>query len=736
MKTNRKTKFNAAWLFLFLLPLVSFYKPSIEIKTTSAPQLWDVDIETRSTKSWTQNSVSAEVNNQVSTFTAHLEVSYDNSRKGDQLFVCQFNGDGTNPMVSNFTASGNYLETYTNSSHPKNSAPDDYTTTTSNSEPFALKYVEILIQSKTDFTFGINGVAPGKIVTIGVHPDPMNRMKTEPYDETPDMTELNAGMGGGTNDAEPNTDCKFTQTPDETMLISYQHSEKIYKYGSDNPDKTTIGTETSSGTIRIRPHADQMEAIIIPPADYKNVLPEPGKKMTFKVVLKNKTNPSAPVNKKAQFHFLLANISNEKGESCNFPLNNGGTGADEKIMEENNPALTIDADEKTADSKDGLTASEIVISMEDWAAFATLQVTAILDDQSRIVAHVENKPDLISASIPMDENHNRIGDAWERKNGIFEKNLSANYDEDQKPDQQNGNGDGITLHEEYRGFNTLEDVSIDASKLMRQDKHVRLDPSVKDVFMCDETGTFKTFFAPYNAAKCNWHLVDKQMMIVDDASIAQVKIFDAQCVTDRPVLAKYASAKATDPVAVDVFEKKFLKGFMQISTKAKATKHRTININSADENKIKELKGLYMMNAAGLPYNIAGIAVFPDESIPNGSLNRCGFILVGSQAFAAQIWKATLVGTNYAADPTNTQVANVQYENTIIHEIGHGIGIHHHYDAHGKESDEGKVSGVTACAMRYIGKSDVDSGTILNHMNIYCTTKDNCYSQIDIKCLK
>ncbi len=59
------------------------------------------------------------------------------------------------------------------------------------------------------------------------------------------------------------------------------------------------------------------------------------------------------------------------------------------------------------------------------------------------------------------------------------RNTAENWDEDPEPSEQNSNGDGISLYEEYRGF---EDDNY---------QHKRLNPQIKELFVRDEDGLVK-----------------------------------------------------------------------------------------------------------------------------------------------------------------------------------------------------------------------------------------------------
>jgi hypothetical protein len=98
----------------------------------------------------------------------------------------------------------------------------------------------------------------------------------------------------------------------------------------------------------------------------------------------------------------------------------------------------------------------------------------------------------------------------------------------------------------------------------------------------------------------------------------------------------------------------------------------------------------------------------------------------------------------------------------VIHEIGHGLGIHHHWDGNHKpdpktgETDEMVESGVFSCAMRYVTAAEYAHPELLKPQNDYCKAgqtwkrpgkkadgnpsytfetveSHNCFGQIDVK---
>jgi hypothetical protein len=68
-----------------------------------------------------------------------------------------------------------------------------------------------------------------------------------------------------------------------------------------------------------------------------------------------------------------------------------------------------------------------------------------------VPVRIEGFEPKVHLGLPLDDNENHVADAWERQEGVYEKNLPADWDDVATPGQKH-NGDGICLYERYRGF--------------------------------------------------------------------------------------------------------------------------------------------------------------------------------------------------------------------------------------------------------------------------------------------
>ncbi len=225
-----------------------------------------------------------------------------------------------------------------------------------------------------------------------------------------------------------------------------------------------------------------VEAVILPPKDYETWLPEgsddetiPGPKpFTVAVELRVPGTQAPPEGRLARFRFEMQDTSREPGLCLNKPSKDEAAtaydlwfvpGAGKKVS---NEMQTLETENLAAKASAG-------IACYDYGASSRLRVTAILDDGREIVAHVEGDTGRTTLAIPQDENDNHVADGWEKLKGVFARSLPAEWDGDDKPPDQGGDGDGISLFEDYRGF-------------FFGRRHERLDPGYKHLFVYDRDG--------------------------------------------------------------------------------------------------------------------------------------------------------------------------------------------------------------------------------------------------------
>ena len=268
---------------------------------------------------------------------------------------------------------------------------------------------------------------------------------------------------------------------------SYRVSPKGAEANTVDSGTITVGYTITYGG------APDTEAVIETPGGYDIWRPDAGlyesftagpRPLTVKVHLKKKGDPKAPAQHKAQFKFILVGTTHEPGTCMNFPpepkttpdlkisqasIGNGGAPLNSNLR-------ILDDDGQQAETLDkDLNESQVTISSYDWGGSARLQVTAILEDGTSIIAHLDTDNTKTELKIPQDENNNGIADCWERWNNHGALMASPpNADDDLEPKGDGDSGDGLTVYEEYRGF-------------IVKGEHISTNPKKKDFFVCDTT---------------------------------------------------------------------------------------------------------------------------------------------------------------------------------------------------------------------------------------------------------
>lgn len=192
---------------------------------------------------------------------------------------------------------------------------------------------------------------------------------------------------------------------------------------------------------------------------------------------------------KAKIEFRLRDVSKEKGVCTNWPLKGAKIDDGLRLRVEDNPDLepiTGGGGKVVGFRTRGLVSrADLVISSHDYGAYGVLAVEAKDADgnDAKVRVRGEEKPDL---AVPLDENHNHVADAWERKyaGGLAGQETD---DKDDAPAGKSGcDGDGLGLYEEYRGFRVTGGPETATGQCVTG-SHVRTDPRKKDLFVCDRT---------------------------------------------------------------------------------------------------------------------------------------------------------------------------------------------------------------------------------------------------------
>lgn len=225
--------------------------------------------------------------------------------------------------------------------------------------------------------------------------------------------------------------------------------------------------------------------MIVEPQGYDTWRPEagsdektPGNDLSIKATMRYVDGTPLRANDKAQkFEFQLSGVSKEPGITMNFPLAaNASSDPDLQFDASRNEGLPILVTGKDkAESKGSPQESSVVmVSAYDWGAWGAIQVTGVTMDGRRIVGYLKGDKSQTAVRLPKRAADSKIADAWKTKVGV---NKPDNDDSEKEPvGLQDCDGDGLTLYEEYRGF-------------QENGVHIEGNPNKKDLFIRNEGGS-------------------------------------------------------------------------------------------------------------------------------------------------------------------------------------------------------------------------------------------------------
>jgi hypothetical protein len=280
--------------------------------------------------------------------------------------------------------------------------------------------------------------------------------------------------------------------------------------------------------------------------------------------------------------------------------------------------------------------------------------------------------------------------------GVFGMNLPPSWDEDPEPANQRRSGDGYVLYEEYRGFNAYDHVLRKPDNVQMGDGHFRSDPLYKDVFVFPEGFSFKSLYK-LNPANLNWHLITSNDMVYSSVNAVNHRWVNNKT-SERFYYAKQYAVNAV--VLTD-------EPYLENSTK----------------------------KVLGSAYGVNSVFDFLDaktEKICSNAFSEPLKCFAECFIFVDNIYYAYLLHPRYVP-PNINQIIMYDVELTLIHEIGHNLGITHHG---GKDTT--LWSEQPTCSMRYLGEKEISNyGELELHVTSernYCKSGPfNCYSQIDVK---
>jgi hypothetical protein len=330
------------------------------------------------------------------------------------------------------------------------------------------------------------------------------------------------------------------------------------------------------------------------------------------------------------------------------------------------------------------------IICKDYAAWGKLSAVITLDKSAPINAVSYAEPGKQYVTIPLDKDENKIADVWEKDNNK-EKHLLT-WDEDAEPTKQRDNGDGYTLFEEYRGF--AVHINADEQKqISEREDFLRTDPNKKDAFVYDKDTLFQTYYEPYNPSKLEWHYLsaDMKQLYYDDIKIRRPlnRWVNFNKVADYFYSEQYALVLTS---STNVYKYDTLAtGISFTSSEWQYALDVNANVTSSNE----------VINQVTKENN-GGVDVFKSpmkthikiEILATGIAKKCAYIKEHSGEEAFQKAKAASTGS------------------TVIHEIGHCIGICHHKPT----ADCGPEN----CVMRYLTSTQLKSAFLSVRRTAYC----------------
>ena len=292
---------------------------------------------------------------------------------------------------------------------------------------------------------------------------------------------------------------RFRFTNDE--LLDLKRVVKVNAALLSSKDGTVRQQYQSSLTAT--PPADETEVSVETESSYEGWIPEgnldqpekPGNNLIVKLEVHKKGDPSTV--RTAKLSLSLPQVSKNEGVCMNWPAESAapkeGLRFRKEDFQEGGPLVFVD--DVHIESTEEIERAEVKVHAYDFGAWGSLHVAATYGTGKEATVKVRGKdtPDL---SIPMDDNANRIADGWEKAwaGGLRGQ---ATDDEDSSPQGDGCTGDALSLYEEYRGFRLAKGAGQDPGGKPQElvtGLHVRTNPRVKDVFVCDQLGLGIGFF--------------------------------------------------------------------------------------------------------------------------------------------------------------------------------------------------------------------------------------------------
>jgi len=435
-----------------------------------------------------------------------------------------------------------------------------------------------------------------------------------------------------------------------------------------------------------------------------------GNSISFKViVIDSKTKKQIPSDQ-YQTYFQLSNTSRYKGICNNFPTlkNAPSTTPDFLFLQEMNDVadfeyLNPDKAKTTAQKGD----AKITVTSMDYAAFTNLEAEVYLhlEGGKKIIAKF--KPDNRNVvRIPKDENYNLISDAWEIKTGM--STFPAAWDEDAYPLNQRRNGDGYTLFEEYRGFYVNSNSQFNSKNTVWEKGHIRTDPNHKDVFIYDQDQLFRNHYAMHNPAQLNWHyILENQFNFIRTTPMHP----EHRWINFNTPEEFFYAKQYVMHVAIQGIE-----GGEELNLGIARTATPSLQEFKQQQDENSSLKHIRKMMAM----------IFDKMESPMFSKMLCAIPLNFDQPlkchYVVAVNKPLIDYLCMKSIPSAYRqfVSEKLLTTTVIHEIGHSLGIQHH-----GEDNVTNSYGVRDCAIRYTSNDEDIHPDFYVDMHRYCRSSES-----------
>ena len=378
-----------------------------------------------------------------------------------------------------------------------------------------------------------------------------------------------------------------------------------------------------------------------------------------------------------KFRFTLFEVTQEPG----YALNAGDGDELDLEFEADQPGWGEPAatgDGWQIETTESLAEAAALVRAHDYGAWGKLKAEVNANGLAWLPCQTETGEDYLT--IPLDADEDRVADAWEAEFGVSGQNEKA--DKDAQPADQRSHGDGLSLYEEYRG---VEDEN-------RQ--HMRLDPTHKELFVRDEDGLAASSpFAEVSGLRL--------IYIGDDGWTGPDDGFARADPTKRVVNFNSSGyGHIVDQHALHVVMEAYSLLFPQSEM-------------VADPDRSSFWLGVNYGSGSASPATSSRVVVFVDE-IMRGTWQTVQDEMDYSDEFH---WSREEIES----------LVNQQIMDTTVHEMGHGVGLHHHVPS--------EYGGDPQCYMRYYSLVsmlyDGEWPTIFTRQPD-CDPGESCWGQIQV----